>query len=292
MTSQVQVLEEVTLVSPLGLRFWDVALAAQSEPGLAVVAYPDAYPELVTTANWNGSGIYSFSGLPGLRQSENGAGDDAYWSANAQATPYTVQVSDPQNRYLPFQLRVSLPVRGVFGLLASPLLPVPAPDATWVPIFPSPSRPAGGVTGMIRGCLQDPSGAGAAWAVVTATAPGGAPAIGVADDRGVISLPMPYPELQTAPAGSPLGPAPLKLSDQSWPLDIHVYWTPSAGAALPDLEELLQQGEASVWLDTAQSARATSFTLEFGADLILRSVDSVSGRQLSYLLVTAAGSPL
>ena len=293
MTPQVQVLEEVTLVAPLGLRFWDVPAAAPAETGLVVAAYPDAYPELVIPANSNATGIYSFSGLPGLRRAENGAGDDAYWSANPPTIPYTVQVSDPQNRYLPFQLAVSLPWQGLYGLTASPPLAVPVPDATWIPVFPAPARPAPGVTGMIRALLQDPSGAGAAWAVLTAQPAGGPLAIGVADDRGVISLPMPYPELQTTLAGSPPGPALLPLTDQSWPLDIHVYYAPFVDPDdTPDLVELLQQGEASVWQDTARSARATSFTLEYGTDLILRSVDAVSGRQLSYLLVTAAGSPL
>jgi hypothetical protein len=128
---------------------------------------------------------------------------------------------------------------------------------------------------------------------MTAEAPGGSLALGVADGRGVISLPLPYPELRTASFGSPLGLAPLKLSDQSWPVHIRVFWTPvSKTVTTPDLEDLLQQGEASVWRDTARSALATSFTLEFGTDLILRSVDSVTGRELPYLLVTTAGSPL
>jgi hypothetical protein len=259
---------------------------------LTVAAYPDAYPELVSPAVWNASGIYSFSGLPGLRRAENGAGDDAYWNANPPSIPYTVAVSDPLNRYLPFQLALLLPARGLYGLLASPLLALPVPDATWLPIFSTPARPAAGVTAMIRASLQDVSGAGAAWAVMTARAPGGPPAIGVADSRGVISLPLPYPELRSAFFGSPLISAPLKLSDQNWPVDINVFWTPfSAAVTTPDLEQLLQQGEASVWRDTARSTPATTFTLEFGNDLILRSVDS-AGRELPYLLVTAAGSPL
>jgi hypothetical protein len=292
-TPQVQTLEEITLVAPFGVRFWDVAAGAPAETGLSVAAYPDALQELVTPAIPNASGIYSFSGLPGLRRAENGAGDDAYWSANPYAIPYTIEVSDPANRYLPFLLSALLPVRGLYGLLASPLLPVPAPDASWVPIFSTPARTAGGVTAMIRADLQDPSGGGAAWAVVTAQAPGGALAIGMADDRGVIALPLPYPELQTGFVSSPLGSPALKLSDQNWPVDIRVFWTPAAGSPGPQsLQELLQQGEASVWRDAALSSPATSFTLEFGIDLILRSIDSASGRELPYLLVTAAGSPL
>jgi hypothetical protein len=146
---------------------------------------------------------------------------------------------------------------------------------------------------MIRGTLLDPTGAGAAWAMVVAQAPGSPPALGVADSRGVISLPMPYPELQTAPAGSPLALTPLKLSSQSWTVEIHVYWTGQiAASSTPHLEDVLQQREGFAWRDTAFGAHATSFTLDFGTDLILRSVDANTGRQLPYLLVTAAGSPL
>jgi hypothetical protein len=293
-TPQVTVLEEISWVSPLGMRFWDVAAAAPSEAGLSVTAYPDAYPELVTPSVWNGSGVYSFSALPGLRRAENGAGDTAYWSANPPAVPYTVQVSDPQGRYLPFQFSLLLPWFGLYGLAGSPLLAAPVPDATWIPVFSAPARPAGGVAGMIRAVLEDPTGAPAAWAVVTAQATGGALAVGVADVRGVISLPLPYPELPAAGVLSPLGSTPVKLSDQTWPLEIGVYWTPAVGepAAAPDLEELLQQAAANVWSDTTLTVRATTFTLGFGNDLILRSVDQTSGRELPYLLVTAAGSPL
>jgi hypothetical protein len=149
------------------------------------------------------------------------------------------------------------------------------------------------VTAVIRADLRDPLGDGAAWAVMTAQ-PAGAPmAIGIADDRGVISLALPYPELRTIPVSSPLGQAALKLGDQSWPVEIHIFWTPDAGVpSTPDLEALLQQSEAFAWRDTARTAPATTFTLQFGNDLILRSLDSASGRELPYLVVTAAGSPI
>ena len=198
-----------------------------------------------------------------------------------------------QNRYLPFQLSALLPVRGLFGLFASPPLAVQTPDATWVPVFSTPARPVAGVTAVIRADLQDLSGAGASWAVVTAQAENAAPAIGIADDRGVISLALPYPELRTIPVSSPLGQAALKLGDQSWPVGIRIFWTPRATATeTPDLEALLQQGEAFAWRDTAQTTPVTTVTLQFGNDLILRSLDSASGRELPYLLVTAAGSPI
>jgi hypothetical protein len=83
------------------------------------------------------------------------------------------------------------------------------------------------------------------------------------------------------------------LGDQSWPVEIRIFWTPEASVPeTPELEALLHQGEAFGWRDTARTAPATTFTLQFGNDLILRSLDSASGRELPYLIVTAAGSPI
>jgi hypothetical protein len=293
MNSQVVILEEIAIVAPFGLRFWDVAAAAPADEGLAVWAYPEAVPELRTRAVWNAAGVYSFSRLPGLSEAENGAGDDAYWTAHLPRMAYRIEVSDPQDRYLPLLLPVLLPVRGLYSLFASPPFPVPLPDAAWIPIFSTPSRPLPGPSGMLRADLWDQRlQSGAAWAMVTVQAPGLPLVIGLADERGVISLSLPYPELRNSPFGSPLG-APLKLSAQSWPVDISIHYTPEAGVEeFPELERVLQQEPAFAWHDTAHSALATTFTLQFGKDLVLRSLDSASGRELPYLLVTAAGSPL
>jgi hypothetical protein len=292
-TPQVQLLDEITLVAPFGVRFWDVAMASPAEQGLTVIAYPDVFPELRTTASWNGAGVYSFSGLPGLRLAENGAGDDAYWAANPPSVEYTIEVSDAANRYLPFELPVLLPFRGLYGLSSSPLLPLPVPDDTWVPVFSTPARPVAGLSGTISADLQDFSGTGAAWALVTAQPFGLPPAIGIADNRGVISLPIPYPEFRSASAGSPTGMAPLKLSDQNWPVEVRVFFSPTGSQeTYPDLGALLQQQEALVWRDTSDSAFGATFTLEFGNELILRSLNLATGRDLPYLLVTVPASPL
>ena len=112
MTTSVLVLDRIALTAPFGVRFWDVASGAPESGDLAVMAFPDSYPELRTAATRSPGGVYSFSGLPGLRQAENGAGDDAFWSAPPAAVPYTMQVSDPLLRYLPFQFSATLPHRG------------------------------------------------------------------------------------------------------------------------------------------------------------------------------------
>jgi hypothetical protein len=291
MSTQVMVLDQVTLTAPFGVRFWDVSSNTPAGSGLLVMAYPNSFPELLTSATHSPSGVYSFSGLPGLRRAENSAGDDAFWSANPPICPYTFTVSDPQERYLPYSFSALLPVRGLFGLWNSPLLSGVTPDPTWLPIFSTPARPIAGPAAMVRAQLQDTSGGFAAWAMVTVQAPGLPLRAGLTDEQGMVSISQPYPE----PAGSGLE-SPLatpKLIDQRWTVKVAVFY--SAGKTeqpLPELEQILQQPQAVAWRDTAHTSPADQFPLQFGQELVLRSLDSISGLELSVLLVTPAGSPL
>lgn len=288
----VLVLDEITRVAPFGVRFWDVGAMAPAQGGLTVTAYPDTFPQLRSSAIENRSGVYSFSGLPGLRRVENGAGDDAFWAANPPAIPYTVEVTDSQDRYLPFLFATLFPVRGLFGFLGSPVSTSFTPDSTWLPVFSTPSRPLSGPSGVIRAQLQDDlSGGPAAWALMTAQAAGVPAVTALADWRGMVTLTLPYPEPPLGAPGSPLGTGAVKLTDQSWPVSITVFYAGIETQGLPDLGAILRQGTASIWSDTNHSALSSSFTLQFGNDLILRSLDSASGQPLPVLLVTMAGSP-
>ena len=84
MNPEVQVLEELTWVAPFGVRFWDVTAMAPAGAGLTVVAYPNAFPALRSTADVNRTGVYFFHGLPGMRRFENGDGDEDFWAALIQ----------------------------------------------------------------------------------------------------------------------------------------------------------------------------------------------------------------
>jgi hypothetical protein len=294
MNPDVIVLEELTWVAPFGVRFWDVTAMAPAGAGLTVVAYPQGFPDLRSTADVNRSGVYFFHGLPGMRRVESGDGDESFWAAHPPSLPFTVEVSDAQQRYLPYQFSVLLPAHGLYGAAGSPPLAL-TPDATWLPIFSSPSRAMPGPTAVVRTQLQDDvAKAPAAWALMTAQVAGSLVMTALADDRGVVSLTLPYPEPRNSPFASPLGPGSLKLSDQTWPLTVSVFYTPqpagknSFDVVLPDLEELLRQGAATAWRDTAHSAPANSFTLQFGKDLVLRSLDSGTGREMPVLLITPA----
>ena len=287
----VTVLETTTLTAPFGVRFWDVAAVAPAEGGLRVIGYPDAYPELRTFGQENHTGVFCFSGLPGLRGFENGPGDDAFWAANPPAIPYTFEFSDPENRYLPYRFSARLPVRGLFGLWESPLSNGLTPDPTWLPAFSAPSRPMAVPMGVIHAQLQDENtGRAASWAVLTAQAAGLPKVTGLADENGALSLAQPYPEPTDHGSGSPLR-AP-NLIEQAWPIEISVSYSARSHASVPYLEELLQQSVAVAWRDTGHTAPAGPFILQYEKELVLRSIDSTSGREMPVLLVTPAASPL
>lgn len=289
MNPQVQVLEQLTLTAPFGVRFWDVTAMTPAGTGLMVVAYPNGFPGLRSNADVNHTGVYFFHNLPGMRSIENGRGDDDFWAANPPSIPFTVEVSDSQDRYLPYQFSVLLPVHGLYGLATSPLSSL-TPDATWLPVFSAPSRRLPGPSAVVRALIKDDvAKAPAAWALVTAQIPGSVVMTGMADDRGAVSLTLPYPEPRNSPFASPLGPGSLKLNDQTWPLNVSVFYAPwPAGQKLPDLVAFLHQGTATAWLDTAHLGPAGSFTLQFGKELVLRSLDSGTGRELPVLLITPA----
>jgi hypothetical protein len=263
--SDIQILETLSLVAPLGVRFWDAVDGAPVSAGLAVTAWPAMQPERRIPATVSRSGVFSFRNLPGMRAVENGLGDDAFWAAQTPRFDFVVEVVDGSNRFLPFRFAVKLPVRGLSDFL---------------PLFSSPARILVSPMGIIRAQLVDAvHGGPAAWTLVEARVDGVLAARGMADSQGALLLPMPYPEAHSAgPAfGSPLSPVGQKLADQTWPVELSFFYSPQQSPAeIPDFDQVLRQGPAEA---------LTTATLRFGQDLVLRS------GALSTLLITPAGSP-
>jgi hypothetical protein len=107
----------------------------------------------------------------------------------------------------------------------------------------------------------------------------------------MVSISQPYPEPSGSGLASPLSTH--KLSDQSWAVEVAVFYTAGkVDEPLPELDQILHQNAAVAWRDTAHTSAVNQFNLQFGQDLVLRSLDSTSGRELPVLLVTPAGSPL
>jgi hypothetical protein len=296
------------------MRFWDEVTQRAVTDGLTVIAAPKAawdqgvarlfhnrgglpsFPTLPAAqqvmATPNRSGIYVFRELPGLREVEQGAGDDDFWNGPTGTTKHTfvVAVDDATGQYLPFTFEVQLPYRGVFNLDCDPGLEPPSPPSPPVsalaraPLFSTPSRPVPGGLAILRADLWDMTRrVPAAWAVlrITINDPIRGPlhGRGLADDRGRLAVLFPYPEPKES---YPLSPpySGLPLGDQSWDVQVEAYYDQVAPkAAFVDICAALgqQASSAATLLQTASPPVALiKATLEYGQELILKSADSLS----------------
>jgi hypothetical protein len=298
MSAPLVILDSFTRVTPLGVRFWDPVLETVINDGLSVTAYPTGLPYLRVSAFTTPGGVYAFRGLPGLSAAERGAGDASYWANPPVRRSFVVEVSDPLGRYQPFALGAELPLHGVYawdcdGPPSPPASPV-APGPAAVPLFSAPSREAPAGMAAVRASLWDPvAGAAAAWAVLEVTAPGQAPARGIADAAGRVAVLFPYPEPAPPVApGSPLPGSGVPLARQQWTVGLAASYTPGLPAdPAPDLCRTLRQPAALLWADAARAAPLTGAALTFGQELVLRTADAAGGAPLPLLYVTAAASP-
>src|SRR5437764_3437647 len=137
----VQVLDRLSLVTPLGIRFWDAVTNSVIADGLRVVVHPNDNLNLSTQGFPNRLGIYIFRNLPGLRAVENGVDEDAttFWSNPPVQLPFVLEVYDYDQRFLPFQINMTLPQHGLFAL-SCVKVGVPSQPTTLVPLFSAPPR--------------------------------------------------------------------------------------------------------------------------------------------------------
>ena len=69
------VLDRLTIVAPLGVRFQDAITGEVIADGLTVSAYPLKQPNARRSLFPNRRGVFVLRHAPGLRDVENGAGD-------------------------------------------------------------------------------------------------------------------------------------------------------------------------------------------------------------------------
>jgi hypothetical protein len=302
--NDVQVLDRFALVTPLGIRFWDGVTSNIIANSLRVVAYPQANPNLRVQGFPNQQGVYSFRNLPGLRAVENGVGEDSatFWSNPPVQLPFVVEVSDNDQRFLPFQLTMTLPWQGLFALPCVNVGTPPKPT-TLVPLFSAPARAVPGGLAVLRAELWDTTAnKPAAWAVMDVRVPGNQPFPGMSDEKGRIAIIFPYPEpTDFAPdsafdTANPQNPPQLQgspLAEHQWTLEIHAHYKPPAALpAIPNLCPTLLQAEATLLADInpANKKTLTQVTLKYGQELVLRSIDSSNVNQpaSSVLWITPA----
>jgi hypothetical protein len=261
--------EVVTRVTPLGMRFRDVATGHTVRDGLIVSVGG-------VNAIRNPSDVFVFSGLPGLRRSEQGDGEPAFWLNPPQTATYTAQVVDLSRSYQPFSFSVTAPHRDLFELpcaadIASPPMSPPAsppePEPPAVPLFSAPTRTVPPGMAAVRAEVREaPSGDPAAFAVLEVDAgPGGPRGRGFADDQGRVIVILCYPR---PPSGLGIGPRSIEAA--TWTLNVHVRYAPGAATGpYPDLCAVLGQPPALALAGRIPETPLSTGQLAFGQDLVL-----------------------
>ncbi len=295
----VRVLEELTVRTLLGIRFWDPALDEQVRDSLLVRARRADGVGPERTAVRTAGGLWAFHGLPGLRALERSDDDTELLASPPEplSVRFLVSVEDARRRFLPvaFAVDLPLPYRGPWnpGLDASPLSAASARCY----LFSSPNRPAGPGLAVVRAQLADADSSGpdgapapAAHALLELELEGGDRWYGLADRRGSVTVLLPWPTVTGTIATSPPNGTFPPLAGQRWHLTARVRWSPGLPTqpvawGVPDLRAIRHQEPARLWPDAGPTIPELEAELAYGRELVLRT----SGRP--ELLVEAAGSP-
>lgn len=261
--------------TPLGLRFWDAVTDTQIREGLTVRARPAAGGR-VTFAHRTLSGVYAFHGLPGMHDLEYPRGDSD--ASPSVARPFEVTVTDDSGRFLPTRFAVDLPHAGLYAVATSP----PGAAAGFY-LFSAPARTVPPGVAVLRAQLVDATeDAPAAHAVVEVTILGQR-WFGIADERGVVAVLVPYPPFAgTLAASPPAGSTGVPLSAQAWEVAVAVRY--DALRLAPDTGDVPLLGAVLGQAPGAMRPRAgdvpvpvLSEHLRFGDPLLLRTEGSPQG---------------
>jgi hypothetical protein len=205
---------------------------------------------------------------------------------------YTVAVSDSEERFLPAQFTLPLPLAGLATPACLPPLSPPEAPVQGIPLFTSPARSAPAGMAVLRADVWDAStNTPAAWALVEVVLDGNTYQ-GLADAKGKLLMIIPYPE-PAMPPGNILSPPQVSPGGQTWTLRVKAYYQPfRRPPAIPDLCEVFSQPPAPLWADSTLTNPLSPLTLSFGRELIVRSRNAANGGFLSTLLLTPVASPL
>ncbi len=294
----VLVLDRIMIVAPLGLRFQDATTGEPVRDGLVVSAYPKNRPNARRRLISNRRGIYALHDA-GLRELQNGAGDAAYWDNLPATKDFVIEVIDQQSRFIPFQFVVGLPAQ--WNKPAA--LP---PSIKNVALYSAPTRTVPAGMAAVRAELSDPTaganGVSASSAVLELYDNDQMVARGLADQQGRIAVLFPYPAPRSFPVTSPPGSPPVNrpaLTDQTWTFQLRALYrsaiqsplAPSGENALPDLQSVLTQPEATLWADEARTEELQEVAVQFGCEKVLRSRSSSASppnRDCPVLFITPA----
>ena len=278
------IIENFSLVAPLGLCFHDAATGERVIDGLSVSVYPveNSYRVKKATAFPNRSGVYVVQKLAGLGDFSRGTGDAEFWLENQPQKNYAVEVFDTANRFQPFRLTLRLPVKGIYQWEN---VPPTSPNQTVssIPLYSAPSRRGSSGMAIVRAELRENDKTPAAFAVLEARIGSELVARGIADREGRIVLMFPALSPRHNPLASPPnGATRVSLADQEWELDFTLRYQPGGGAAslpqeksgadaFPDLRLVLAQKPGKLWANVQKKNSFTTAVLRVGRELVLRS---------------------
>ncbi len=281
--------EIINRTAALGVRFWDNVTGRAIGEGLDVTE-----PTSGRRAVRSPSSVYVFQDLPGLRAVTFGVAEAAFWSSPPASARFTFEVTDRDQRFIPFTFTTELPQRGLF---VPPCVATSSPPGVGdsVPLFSAPGRPTQPGFASVRADLWDVvADAPATGAVLEISRVGANTWSGVSDVRGSVVVQCPYPEPRWQGASPPPGSA--ALSQQSWTVDASVLYSPATASppssdvqasgaqakSAPDLCAVLTQPAGTLLASDSPSTALPSQTLLFGRELILRS----AGRSVLLVLPT------
>jgi hypothetical protein len=200
------------------------------------------------------SDVYAFRSLPGLVDHEQPGLHRPAPTSPPVARGFVVEVTDPEERFLPVAFGVDLP------LPTPPLLPdaaaaatsPPGPPSGWL-LYSTPSRRVPPGFAAVRGQLRlAQSGAAAGHALLEVETPQGTRWHGLSAPDGGFAVHFPYPVppslLATSPPTLPAG----GLGDVEWPVVLRAWWNPAtrsplAGTGLPSYPSVLAQPPAGLY---------------------------------------------
>ena len=256
------------------MRFWDHGGNEPIRDQLSVTAWPRSGTPIPTYGVRNPAGIYSFHGLPGLRDWEYPVEDEQHESSPPLTEQFIVQVEDRQKRFLKVAAIVEAPYpddRFFKETFSSP----PA-SYKGFRLFSAPTRTVKSHLAVVRAYLWDNSqNKKAAHAVLKVSITGiGTPWVGIADENGIIAVIFPYPlTMQSIDVSPPSSRIPIHM--QTWKISVRAFYggtdmTPLPNTELPNLANIIQQKKAKIFETAATSADEITGDLTLGEELVLR----------------------
>jgi len=292
MDIQLRPFEHLTITSPFGVRFWDVAARDFVRSGLRVSVTEVDSPRRLT-AFQNGGGVWIVSGLrlkrpraefsteEAFRESDEfrwGDGGAEFWTRwSTPVTTLEFGVDDDEARFVPYRFTAGAPQRG-FARRACGEGPADA-----MPVYPAPARTVPAGMAVVRAQLVEPAWPSppsdrrpAAWAYVQVWIGGEIAGSSYADAQGRVAVMFPWPTpIDTSLHSPPAGGGGNALINQSWRVRLRAYYDRLPQDDTPDLCRVLGQREVTL-LEAQPDEALGERDLQYGRELVVRSGDTES----------------